>query len=74
MTSLCASTITCQIHDRVAEARACADLGNTYRALSELSKAAEYYEMTLALAQELGRRADEAVAFCNLGTVYQACR
>ena len=47
-------------------------LGNAYNSLGDFSKAIEYHTQHLAIAKEVGDRADEGGAYGNLGNAYQS--
>ena len=47
-------------------------LGNAYQSLGDFHKAIEYHGQHLAIAKEVGDRAEEGGAYGNLGNAYQS--
>ena len=46
------------------------NIGNTYRELTFLSKAMEYYQMSMVKAEEIQDKLGMAIAFLSFGTIY----
>lgn len=57
---------------RARESEILAELGGTYRALSEWQKAIEAYNQSLSIDQELNDRASQAATLHNIGGVYDS--
>ncbi len=47
------------------------NLGIVYQTRGDLDKAIEYYEKSLVINQELGRKEGVAIQYNNLGRVYR---
>ena len=47
-------------------------LGIAYYSLGDFRKAIEYHERHLKISKEVGDRAGERIAYCNLGNAYHS--
>lgn len=64
--------IACRIKDKVGEAKASGNLGNTLKVLGKFQEAILCCERHLLLSKEMNDRVGEGRAFYNLGNVYHA--
>ena len=58
-----------KVRDRGVKGRSHGNLGNSYDSLGDYSKAIKYFTHHLAIAHEVDNRAEERVAYSNLGCV-----
>ena len=59
-----------ELGNRVKEAIAYSNLGNTYHRFGNFKKALEYHSLSLSIIKEVGNRAGEGRAYGNLGNAY----
>lgn len=64
--------IACRIKDKVGEAKASGNLGNTLKVLGKFEEAILCCERHLLLSKDMNDRVGEGRAFYNLGNVYHA--
>ncbi len=58
-------------NDKLIEANALNNLGNTYKLQNKLSDAQDYYEEALAIREQIGDSSGIAATLSNLGSVFQ---